>query len=145
MYNLGLKYRTLNTYRSALSAFHNNGEAIATGKHPLVTNLMKGIGNLCPPMPRYNFIWDVEIVQNYFDSCPENENLTLKNLTLKLAMLLSLAALKRGSEIRCLDVSALAKSEKKYVLKVLHSAKTSKPQNQQNQSQILCFMLFQDM
>ena len=42
----GSEYCTLNSYRSAISAFHN-GELVGapTGRHPLVTYLMKGIGN----------------------------------------------------------------------------------------------------
>ena len=41
----GLEYRTLNSYRSAISAFHNNRDSVSTGRHPLVTSLMNGIGH----------------------------------------------------------------------------------------------------
>ena len=34
VFEAGLECRTLNSYRSAISAFHNNGDSIATGRHP---------------------------------------------------------------------------------------------------------------
>ena len=52
LFETGLEYGTLHSYRSAISAFHENGNSIPTGRHPLVTSLKKGIGNLRPPTPR---------------------------------------------------------------------------------------------
>ena len=44
LFETGLEYRT-----SVIFAFHNNGDSVPTGRHPLVTSLMKGIGNSRPP------------------------------------------------------------------------------------------------
>ena len=78
LFEAGLKYRTLNSYRSAISAFHENGNSVPTGRHSLVTSLMKGIGNLRPPTPRYNFTWDLEQVLKHISSLPPNIKLSLK-------------------------------------------------------------------
>ena len=38
----GLQYRTINVYRSAISAFHISIDGVVIGKHPLVSKFMKG-------------------------------------------------------------------------------------------------------
>ena len=81
LFETGLEYRTLNSYRSAISAFHENGNSVPTGRHQLVTSLMKGIGNSRPPAPRYNFIWDIEQVLKHISSLPPNNKPSLKLLT----------------------------------------------------------------
>ena len=73
-----LEYRTLNSYRSAISAFHDNGDSVPTGRQPLVTSVMKGIGNSRPLSLRYNFIWDIEQVLKHITSLPPNNKLSLK-------------------------------------------------------------------
>ena len=51
---------------------------------------MKGFFELRPTFPKYHVIWDVRKVFNYFRNLPVMSNLTLKELSLKLAMLLCL-------------------------------------------------------
>ena len=48
LFETGLEYRTLNFYRSIISAFHENGNSVPTGRHSLVFFLMKGIGYSLP-------------------------------------------------------------------------------------------------
>ena len=36
LFETGLEYRTLNSYRSTISAFHDNGDSVPAGRHPLV-------------------------------------------------------------------------------------------------------------
>lgn len=52
-FEAGLEYRTLNVYHSALSATHPQIEGYNVGEHPLVVQLLKGIFNSRPPVPRY--------------------------------------------------------------------------------------------
>ena len=42
IYYSDLGYRSLNTYKLAISAFQNCGELLASGEHLLITNLMGG-------------------------------------------------------------------------------------------------------
>ena len=43
LFETELDYCTLNSYRSAMSAFHNNGDSVTTGRHPLVTYYLNAI------------------------------------------------------------------------------------------------------
>ena len=58
--NLG--YNALNTARSALSSILQSPDGIPFGQNTYVKAYMKGTFNLKPPTPRYNAIWDPDIL-----------------------------------------------------------------------------------
>ena len=95
------------------------------GQHPLVTALMKGVSNERPPLPRYQYIWDVEIVIRKMKEMPENSNLNLEQLSIKLVTLLGLCAINRSSELGALNVKWMSKTNDGYKcsfgIKVKHS------------------------
>ena len=99
----GLEYRTLNTYRSALSGVLPPIDGFPA-QHPLVVRLLKGVPNLRPAMPRYQQSWNVNTVLTYLQTLPNNEDLSLRFLTQKLAILLAITAPKRSSELKLLDL-----------------------------------------
>ncbi|XP_062591128.1 uncharacterized protein LOC134252662 [Saccostrea cucullata] len=103
LYYEGFQYRTINVHRSALSSVMPHVNNLPIGQHSMVKLLMRGILRGNPPLPRYKETWDVDKVLNYFISLPSNEELSLKLLSKKLAMLLAIAAPKRVSEIARLD------------------------------------------
>jgi len=75
LFKRGLKYRTINTIRSAVSMTHDHNDGIPVGIHLLVSRI---IHNLQPPQPRYMATWDVDIVLEYFKSMGPNNTLSLK-------------------------------------------------------------------
>ena len=103
-FDKGLEYRTINTYRSALSGVLPPIEGFPVGQHPLVVCLLKGILNLRPALPRYQQAWDVNVAVDFLRSLPANEALPLSTLSQKLALLLALTAPKRSSELKMLDL-----------------------------------------
>ena len=58
----GYKYRSLNSYRSAIASMHAQVDGVSIGQHPLVSRLMKGAFHARPPLPRYVGTWDVATV-----------------------------------------------------------------------------------
>ena len=62
LYSQGYQYRSLNSYRSAISSIHIKVEGHPVGEHPLVSRILKGAYNSRPPLPRYNTFWDVDLV-----------------------------------------------------------------------------------
>ena len=103
-FDLGLQYRTINTYRSALSSVISPIEGFPIGQHPLAVRLMKGIQNKRPAMPRYQHCWDINKVLEYIKTLLDNHDLPLKTLTGKLATLMAITAPKRSSELKLLDL-----------------------------------------
>lgn len=102
----GLAYRTVNTFRSAISAGHIPLEGVPVGEHPLVCRLLRGIRLSLPPELRYSRLWDVNLVLNLFLSWQPNRYLSRKELSAKLAMLLCLISCRRVSDVRALDVTS---------------------------------------
>ena len=85
MFESGYEYRTIFKHRSAISALHNNIEGRPVGEHPQVSSLITGVFNNRPPQPKYNFIWDVQLVLDYLKKeLPNNSDLSEKLLTFKV-------------------------------------------------------------
>lgn len=114
LFDKNLQYNTICTYRSAISAYHEPIGGLPIGQNMRVSSLMTGIFNLRPPLPRYSFVWDVCDVLTYLRSLPDDDSISLKNLTLKLASLLAIASASRASEICYLDTRYLVKGKKSY-------------------------------
>lgn len=68
---------------------------------PCETTVYEGVYN---SRPRYTQTWDISTVLIYITQLRENKNLSLKHLTLKFAMLMSLTTASRVSEMQALDL-----------------------------------------
>ena len=101
----GDQYRTINSHRSAISAFHIQVDGIKVGQHELVKDVMKSIFHARPPQPKYQYVWDVDVVLDFIKSLGSNESISDKFLTWKLAMLLALTSGSRSSELHALDIN----------------------------------------
>ena len=86
----GLKYSATNSHISALTSILQVPGVEQIGEHNLVSRFTKGIFNLQPSLPRYSKIWDIHKVLLYLIGLGRNEDLTLRQLTLKTATLLSI-------------------------------------------------------
>ena len=127
LFNKGLESRTIGNYRSAISAFHLPSDGSTVGRHPRVSALMSGASNLRPSKPKYGFTWEVEVVLRLLKGWPPNELLTDKQLSLKLAMLLSMSAISRCSELHLLDLRFLNRFSTYFSFDVYGPMKHSKP------------------
>ena len=92
LYQQGLTYSAINTARSALPSYITLENGTCVGKHPLVSRPMKGIFQEKPPRPKYTEIWDVSIVLSYLQSLSPVDRLSLKELSLKLLVLILLVS-----------------------------------------------------
>lgn len=90
LYNNGLGYSSLNNVRSALSLILRHVDGVQVGCHPLVVRFMRAIGKLRPPAPRYNIIWDVNLVLDKLIEWGDTSNLSLKLLSMKLLGILAI-------------------------------------------------------
>ena len=106
-FDSGLEYRTLNLYRSAISAYHEPVGGFPVGQHMLLTRLLKGMFNKRPPQPKYMDTWDVDLVLGRIRKWPDNEQLALRELSLKLVSLLALVSASRSSELHKFKISGM--------------------------------------
>ena len=99
LFHQGYQYRSLNSYRSAISSVHEKVDGYEVGQHQLVTRVIKGTFHERPPQPRYSETWDVNIVISYIGTMEENDKLSLQNLSYKVIMLLALTRPFRSADL----------------------------------------------
>ena len=121
LFHSGLGYSAVNTARSALSSI------IILSEHPLVCRCLKGIYELGPALPKHSRIWDINIVLHFLNTLDFASELSLKDLSLKLTMLLCLTTAQRGQTICSFDVNYVQEFDDKYRIMVLQRLKSSKP------------------
>ncbi|XP_068726484.1 uncharacterized protein [Montipora capricornis] len=127
LYAQGLGYSTLNTARSALSSILRISDCQNFGSHSLVVRFMKGVFETRKQKPKYDDIWDASKVLNYHSTLHPVKELSLKDLTLKVLMLLLLVTGQRGQSIHLMTLSAMKRTESLCQFQILNHTKTSKP------------------
>ena len=89
---------------------------------------MKGIFSLRPPEPRYFVTWDVNNVLQLLRSWSPAESLSLKKLSLKLAMLGALITASRSSSLAQLDLKFRFFVSNGVYFKIADLTKCSRPE-----------------
>ena len=123
----GLAYTTINTARSAISAFVLPHGTLAIGSNPIVSRFMKGVFKSNPPAPRYQTTWDVQPVLTYLASFEPARILSLKLLTLKTVMLVSLVTAQRRQSLHMLDINFMSQTSDALEFVLSEHIKQSRP------------------
>ena len=81
--------------------------------HAEVARYLKGVLVFLnrQPIPKYKSVWDVSEVLRYLKTPNPNKQISLKELILKLFMLLSLDTAQPGQSIHMLDISGMTLTE----------------------------------
>ena len=126
LFTEGLEYRTINGYRSAMSAYQEKAEGVSIGQHPKVCQLLSGIFNKRPSQPKYIANWDISKVTDYIDTLGNDENFFIKIITLKLTTLLAIISSNRASELTYLGTRHIAFKENSVIFHFSKLTKTWK-------------------
>jgi len=127
LYVKGYQYRSLNSYRSAISSVHSEVDGSPVGQHPLVSQMLKGVFNNRPPLPRYSNFWDVGMVIRHLKQLGANDSLSLCDLTIKSVTLLAFARPPRSMDLSRLDIEFRTFTAECVVFKPQHLSKQSRP------------------
>ena len=127
-------FGTYTPKRSAISAIVEIPGVPQLGEHWLVSQFMKGIFHLRPPKPRYTRTWDVNKVLSYLKSLGPNDSLTLKQLTLKTAALLTILAGQRIHTLHMLSVIHMDQSPDKVIFHIIAHCANKMLQTNQTKS-----------
>jgi len=124
----GYQYRSVNSYRSAISSVHEKVDGEEVSKHPLVSHMMKGIFNERPrPTCKYDGVWKVEVVLRLFKDQGPTDSLSLQDLTMKTTLLLALTRPGRGADLAELDLNHRSFVPEGVVFTPVHLSKQSYP------------------
>ena len=122
----GLSYSSINTARSAISAFLGVAKADSLGSDMLVTRFMKGVSRSRPTVARYKNVWDVRLVLDMFRKQPLPEFLSLYDLSMRTVTLLALVSAQRSQSIHLLDMDNMPREEDKFSFTLCGNFKQSR-------------------
>ena len=94
-----LAYQTIGIYKSCISRFHGLVEGQPVRSLPVMSRFMKGIFELQPPKPKTKTTWSVGQTVVFRQDMNPFGNLSLQDVSLKLAMLLALTSAARVHEL----------------------------------------------
>lgn len=123
-------YSLINTARAALSSYLMGfvfpGQ-FTISNHPIIVRYVRGVFNCRKPAPRYEETWDVAPVLRYIELLMPLNKLPLKELTLKLVMLLALTSGQRCQTLTFLDTTAMTKTPEYYLFHIQQHVKQDRP------------------
>lgn len=126
LYHSGLGYSAINTARSALSSFCDlSAIQVPVGQHHLVKRFMRGVFLLRPTLPRHNVTWDVNKVLMFIEQITLNAS--LKQITMKVAMLLCLLSGQRLQSVHLIDIRNIEFTENCVKIRIGDLVKQSRP------------------
>ena len=99
------------------------------GSHPHVVRFLKGVFNLRPPIPRYKEVWDISVVLRFLKTLSPTSSLSLKNLSLKLVMLLSFSHCSERT-LHLLDIDLMSTYDSSIVFTFSKPLKQCNPRTQ---------------
>lgn len=124
LFKQGLKYSVFQTARAAI----NNLTSICGDRdfsnHPLLKRFLSGVFTLRPSLPKYQDIWDANIVLTYLGQMKDP---TLLQLSCKLSMLFLLLTAQRCQTLHLIELSDIELTSDMLIIHPNHLLKHSKP------------------
>ena len=124
LYEAGKKYSTVNYHRSVVSKFHVGVQGLPMGEHPLVSQAVKSVFRLRPPLPQYQSTFDIVPVLSYVQSLPTT-SISFKLLSLKTLFLTIYSSISRVSSAARLGPS-LEETRDSAILKLISLEKQAR-------------------
>ncbi len=122
----GRSHSTLKVFVAAIAAFHDPIAGQSVGRDNSVVRFLKGARRLNPPWPLTVPTWDLPTVLRALKGPPFEplQSTNLRSLSLKTALLLALASVKRVGDLQALSISPacleFGPNDSKVVLKPRH-------------------------
>lgn len=123
----GASYGSINSHRSAIALIL--GPEI--GQDSRIKRFCKGVANLRPPQPKYEATWDPKTVLDFLKGWGSNEDLTLEQLSQKLAALLALTTGHRIQTLQLIEIPNIQTAGNQIQIKIPARIKTSGPRRKQ--------------
>ena len=135
MIDQNYSFSAINSAKAAVSLVIHVSEE----HKPLLKLFMKGAFNKNPPKPKYKCIWDVSIVLNFLKAMADNASLSLRQISLKLTMLITLTTGQRVQTIASLSLQSLFFNTAGISIVLEGLLKTTTPQNRNTQLNLMLY------
>ena len=131
LFESGFGYSGVASARSALGHVLTVPGYPKLAAHPLIQRLLKGIGNVCPPKPRYTMIWDTTPLIKCMASL-RNEELDFQRACWKTSALLTVLSGQRVSTLHKFKLSNLQLTDTLVLFNIAKPLKQSMPSHTMN-------------
>lgn len=128
LYDNTLSYSAINTAKSMLSTMFQIIHKRDIGNEVLIKRFMKGIFHLRPVIPKTLFTWDVKQVLKFLETM-HNKQLTLRLLSIKLAVLMVITTGQRCQTLSVMDINNMEITKEHVKIRIGELLKQSKPNN----------------
>lgn len=126
LYDLGISYSGINTAKSMLSTMFQIIHKRDIGNEVLIKRFMKGIFHLRPVLPKTLFTWDVKTVLKFLETM-QNKGLTLRLLSVKVAILMALTTGQRCQTLSVMDINNMEIADQYVKIRIGELLKQTKP------------------
>ena len=104
----GLSASYIGVIRSSISCYHAHIDGYQVGKHPYIVMVLGGVKTQRPAVDRLPMVWNADQVISFLKILGRMEDLSLRILTYKTVMLVSLANIPRASDIVGLKINRMS-------------------------------------
>ena len=118
-----------------MPAYGINFNHVPVGSNAIIIRFMKGVYNLRPSEPKYCKTWDV---LGYLRKLSPIKFISLKDLNLKLVMLIAIITASRVQSLHLLTLNGLEKNVHSYTLFFDGLLKQNRPSWSQNCIELFC-------
>ncbi|KAJ8980511.1 hypothetical protein NQ317_007931 [Molorchus minor] len=132
VFHKGASYGTINCIRAALSLIMSPD----IESDYRIKRFMKGVQNIRPSKPRYNYTWDPSVVLKHLRNMFPNESLTLQLISYKLVTLLALVTAHRVQTLSLIKIENIGKTPDGIEIMIPYRIKTFN----KNKAQPLLFL-----
>ena len=126
LFNQGVSHSVLISAKSPVAHILKM-KYLHISQHPSVIKYFKGSFNLRPPLPKISFVWDVQIMFEYFRSLGDNRQISDKDLSQKLLILQLLLGGQRLNSVFHFTIDRMIISSTSVTFSPDHILKHSKP------------------
>ena len=131
-------YSKMNVIRSSISTMATIDHRPA-GQHHLVKRFLKAVFLERPSLPRYQVMWDPEVVLKHITNLGINKKMKLIDLSKKITILLLLLSGQRCQTIQTLSINNLHLTKNSICFYTDHLTKTSRPGHHQSTLNLIAY------
>ena len=122
-----LAYQTIGVYKSAISQTHDHIGSVVLGELPIVSRFMKGVFRMNSTQPKLCTTWKVQAALDHLKRQRPVEELSLREISGNLVLLLALTSAARAHELAALDLDHLTEKEYSWEFTLAVHVKQSRP------------------
>src|SRR6266496_2449215 len=120
MLSRGYSFNTIAGFRTAISEMHENVNGKPIGSHPDIARVIQAIHTEKPPSTPSDDPIDLTPSLDYIKELGNNNDMSIRDLSIKAAFLLALVTASRPSDLKRVDLSTLKKSPTSFTFDCIH-------------------------